>query len=59
MKFIIRFSVNYQFYFVLVSKNNEVLCTSELYKTKQACLKGIKSVRWNSTFALIVDKTKS
>lgn len=47
-KFSIKKSVDRQFYFVLVAPNSEVIGTSEMYKRKAACLKGIESVRRNA-----------
>lgn len=34
-----------QWYFVVKARNNKVLATSEMYKTKQSCNKGIWSLR--------------
>jgi len=36
-------STNGQYYFTKVSANNKVTSTSETYKTKQGCKKGIKA----------------
>ena len=58
MKFEILRSIDKQFYFVLKARNGQVIATSETYKTKQACKKGIKSVRRNAIIASIVDLTK-
>lgn len=57
MKFEIHQSKDRQFYFVLTARNGEVIATSETYKTRQSCEKGIKSVRRSAFFATIVDKT--
>jgi uncharacterized protein YegP (UPF0339 family) len=56
MKYIIHKSSDGQFYFILIARNGQVIATSETYKTKQSCKKGIKSVRRNA-FARIVDLT--
>jgi uncharacterized protein YegP (UPF0339 family) len=53
MKFIIKKSMNGQFYFVLKARNGEVLCTSELYTTERMCRKGISAVK-KSLFAQIL-----
>jgi len=44
-KFEIRPSADGQFYFVLIAPNNEIIATSEMYKTKDGCKKGIDAVR--------------
>lgn len=57
-KFEIRIASNrIQWYFVLTSKNGEPLLTSEMYNTKQACRKGIRSVKWNALVAATEDKS--
>ena len=45
------------FSFNLMSDNNEVIATSQVYTTKAACLKGIESVADNAPFASIEDQT--
>ena len=55
-KFEINLSKNHQYFFVLKSGNGEKIATSELYKTKQACKKGISAVR-KCLFSKIVDLT--
>ena len=57
MKFEILKSVDHQFYFVFKAGNGEIVCTSEMYKSKQSCIKGIKSLKW-CCFSKIIDKTK-
>lgn len=42
--FEIRKSADKQFYFVLIARNGEVIGTSEMYKAKQSCKRGIDSV---------------
>ncbi|MBK5213610.1 MAG: YegP family protein [Flavobacteriaceae bacterium] len=41
-------STDKQYYFVLLSRNNKVILTSELYKTEQGLRTGINSVRANA-----------
>jgi len=43
------------FYFVLIAKNGEIIATSEVYNTKEACIVGIKSVKKNAPKAKIVE----
>ena len=43
--FILRRSIDGQFYFVLTAENNETLLTSEMYTAKTSAIKGIRSVR--------------
>ena len=45
------------FSFNLVADNNEIIATSEVYTTKDACKKGIESVAANAPFAPIEDQT--
>jgi len=45
------------FSFNLVADNNEIIATSEVYTTKEACKKGIGSVAENAPFAPIEDQT--
>ncbi len=57
-KFEIRIaSSRIQWYFVLLAKNGEIICHSEMYNTKQACRKGIRSVKWNALVAATEDKS--
>ena len=46
-----------EFYFVLRAANHEIVATSEMYKSKQGCKKGIKAVK-KCFFAKVVDLTK-
>jgi uncharacterized protein YegP (UPF0339 family) len=41
---------NNEYYFRLKSSNGETILSGEGYKTKQACLEGIESVRVNSCY---------
>lgn len=50
-KFQIKRSTNNQFYFVLKSKNGEIILTaSETYVTKQGCQNGIDAVKENAPY---------
>ena len=55
-KFEIRFSRDSRhFYFVLKAANGEIIATSEMYHSKAAARKGIRSVRKNAIFSTIID----
>jgi len=41
----VRRSSDKKYYFVISGRNNKVVVTSETYETKQACMKGIETVR--------------
>jgi uncharacterized protein YegP (UPF0339 family) len=56
--YLIKKSVDKQFYFVLVAENGETIATSEMYKRKLSCINGILSVRTNAG-TKIVDTTKN
>lgn len=57
MKFEILKAKNKQFYFVLKSKNGEIVATSETYKSKQACIDTIKLITWGTFFSKTIDLT--
>ena len=57
MKFEIKRAVDKQFYFVLKTRNGEVIATSETYKRKQGCKKGIKSVVKVDSLTKVIDLT--
>ena len=40
-------------YFNLCATNGRVIATSQMYKSKQACLKGLNSVRRNAPDAVV------
>lgn len=42
--------LNNEFYYRLRSSNNEIILSSEGYATKEACVKGILSVKANAPF---------
>ena len=57
-KFEIKKSSNDKYYFNLRSKGNgEIVATSEMYNTKQACKNGIAAVKRDAPFAEIEDTT--
>jgi len=56
-KFEIRPSADDQFYFVLIAPNNEIIATSEMYKTKDGCKNGIDAVKKYASTAPVEDKT--
>lgn len=49
MYFVVKRSKNDQFHFVLKANNHEIVCNSELYTSKAACLKTIDSIKNNLT----------
>src|SRR3977135_437482 len=55
-KFIISRRSNLEYQFNLLANNHEVILTSEGYKTKSACEKGIDSVRNNSATDAAFDR---
>ena len=48
---------NAGYHFNLVAVNNEIIATSEVYNTKDACMNGINSVKKNAPIASIEDQT--
>ena len=44
--------------FNLKATNGEIIATSEVYKSKESCKKGIESVRKNAAVAAVEDQTK-
>ena len=44
-KFVIKRSSNWQYYWVFVASNGEVICTSETYTTKQSAEHSIQVVK--------------
>ena len=45
------------FWFVLKANNNEIIASSEMYNSKQSCLKGIAAVK-KCLFAKVIDNSK-
>ncbi len=59
-KFEIKKSSNDKYYFNLRSKGNrEIIATSEMYNTKQACKNGIAAVKRDAPVAEIEDLTQT
>ena len=54
-KFVIKTS-DTGFHFVLKADNGEVIATSQHYKSKESCKKGIESVRKNAPEAEVVEE---
>ncbi len=47
-----------EYYFVLIAPNNEIIATSEMYKTKTACENGIAAVQtYGSTKNIVYTTT--
>lgn len=42
------------YHFRLRARNGQIIAVSQCYKSKEGCLKGIKSVKLNASGALIV-----
>jgi uncharacterized protein len=58
MKFIIKKSINNQFYFDIVANNGQILATSETYTRKYNAKKAIESIRINIFDAPIMEETE-
>lgn len=56
-KFELKLAKDGQFYFNLTAKNGQVIATSEMYKSKDAALNGINSVKENAPLADMDDMT--
>jgi uncharacterized protein YegP (UPF0339 family) len=56
-KFVLSKAKNGKFHFSLKARNGEIIATSQMYDTKAAALKGIKSVRKNAADAKLDDQT--
>ena len=54
-KFEVKVATNGKHYFVLKAKNGATLVQSEMYQSKNACLKGIETVRKVAVDAVIVE----
>lgn len=58
-KFEIKRSSNDKYYFNLRSKGNgEIIATSEMYSSKQACQNGIEAVKRDAPVARVDDTTQ-
>jgi len=56
-KFVVKETSNDGFKFDLLAGNNEVIASSQIYKSKASCLNGIESVKKNAVAAPIEDQT--
>ena len=56
-KFVVKETKNGGLKFDLKATNGQVIATSQVYKRKDTCLKGIESVRKNAPIAPIEDQT--
>lgn len=56
-KFELKTAKDGQFYFNLTAKNGQVIASSEMYKSKEAALNGINSVKENAPLAEMEDMT--
>ena len=54
-KFEVKVATNGKHYFVLKARNGATLVQSEMYQSKNACLKGIETVRKVAVDAVIVE----
>ncbi len=55
MRFVIRKSSNYQYYFTITGGNNEVIVTSETYVSKSSAQRAINVIKGNAAGATVVD----
>lgn len=58
-KFYIKKQINGQYYFTLVSVNNETILKSESYTSKQNCTAGISSVKINAPYDIRYERKVS
>src|SRR5512141_1505948 len=58
-KFEVKTTANGQFMFNLQAGNGEIILSSEMYKTKAACLNGVESVRTHAQVAENLDRRQS
>ena len=56
-KFVVKSTKNGGFKFDLKATNGQVIATSQVYKRKETCLKGVESVRKNAPAAGVEDQT--
>jgi uncharacterized protein YegP (UPF0339 family) len=57
MKFVIKRSTNYQYYFDIKSNNGQILCHSETYTTKQSAKDAIEIIKREASTATTEDLT--
>lgn len=55
----IKRSIDKQYYFIVVANNNQIVATSEMYKSKQACRKGIIACYFADINIIDTTKTKN
>lgn len=55
-KFVIK-NVNTGIKFDLHAANGEIICTSEVYASKESCIKGIESIKHNAPIANMEDQS--
>ena len=58
-KFNVKKQINNQYYYTLVSANNEIILKGEGYTSKQNCLSGINSVKLNSPYDIRYERKTS
>ncbi len=58
MKFIIKKTVNWQFYFDIEAKNGQILCRGETCPTKRYVMEAIDIIKRESGTATIEDLTE-
>ncbi len=56
-RFEIKRSKDNQFYFVQIAPNGEIIATSEMYKEKRSCKKGVEALKRYAPIALVEDQT--
>ena len=56
-RFKIMVAGNGEFWWHLQAKNNEIVCSSQMFPTKEACIKGARMVRKKARKAKILDYT--
>ena len=56
-KYVVKSTKNGGFKFDLKATNGQVIATSQVYKRKETCLKGVESVRKNAPAAGVEDQT--
>lgn len=57
-KYFIKKSKDGQFFFVLKACNGRTILTSEMYKRKEGCLNGVKSLQTNGATDIIIHQYK-
>jgi uncharacterized protein YegP (UPF0339 family) len=57
MKFVIKKSSDWQYFFTIVASNGQKLCTSETYTSKESAKHTIQSIQDNAKDATVEDDT--